>query len=596
MADPKAKFFSIKWKLSLAFIALTLGIVAIYIMIAKTTFESDKISYIFETQQRQVNQTAQELKGQVVQLIFDSRSILSGYDFANHQLAGMSQKLFSHHDSLVGIQVLNPKTNSVLAQLEKTQGVFGKLQGMESRLPASIDLDLFHVSEKLFAVQIPDVTATGEAIVMRVLFTVKDLFRDVFDGQELMLTAGSQILLSSSSLTLERDLVRDYLNERKNDQSEMTQIKAIGGSRYLISAASVGAAKMNVFSFISEDVALKATRTLYQRSLMFLVFSFFATVVISMILSLSLTQNLGELSKVAERFGKGDFTVSPGFESRDEIGLLANAFKRMMVEIQQLLTVRVEKVRMEQELKTARTVQDNLFPRESSFKAGQLKLSGHYSTTTECGGDWWYYFQRDRYLYVACADATGHGTPAALITAAIRSAFSHVELNEMSLSEIANCCDEAVFQCSRNALYMTALIMRLNVSTGEGAFINSSHEPPMIFEFDMAKNEITIEDVVTAPGPRLGERNKIWTEHPIHVKSGQRLFIYTDGLSSPLNPEGREFVGRKQKKALLAAAKKIDQKEFMDSVLVSMADFAQGTDFPDDVTFVTIDHNYHTGL
>jgi sigma-B regulation protein RsbU (phosphoserine phosphatase) len=593
---PKEKFFSIKWKLSLAFIALTLGIVAIYIFIAKTTFESDKISYIFETQQRQVNQSAQELKGQVVQLIFDSRSILSGYDFGQHKLADMSQKLFLHHESLLGIQVVQTKTNEVLAQLEKTAGAFAQLPPVESRLPASAELDLRHLEEKIFIAQIPDVSATGEAIVMRVLFKVKDLFKDVFEGQELLLAEGSRIVMSSNSNGIEKDLVREYLGERRGDQTEMTQIKRIGASDYLISAASVGTGKMSVYSFISEDIALKATRTLYQRSLMFLIFSFFATVVISMVLSLSLTQNLGELSKMAEQFGKGDFSVTPGFSSRDETGLLAKAFKRMVVEIQQLLTERVHKVRMEEELKTARTVQENLFPREASFRAGNLSLTGLYSTTSECGGDWWYYFQRDRYLYLACADATGHGTPAALVTAAIRSTFSHIELNEMSLPEIANACDEAVYQCSRNALYMTAVFMRINVNTGEGSFINSSHEPPMIFEYDMAKSQITIEDVVTPPGPRLGERNRKWIEHPINVKSGQRLFVYTDGLSSPLNAEGREFTGRRQKKALIAAASQVDQTEFMNSILASMAEFSQGSSFPDDVTFVTIDHNYHTGL
>jgi phosphoserine phosphatase RsbU/P len=595
-AGSNEKFFSIKWKLSLAFIALTLGIVAIYIFIAKSTFESDKISYIFETQQRQVNQSAADLKGQVVQLIFDSRSILSGYDFANRKLADMSQKLFSHHESLIGIQVVSVKTNEILAQLEKTQGAFAQLPAAESRLPASADLDLRHIEEKIFVAQISDVSSVGEAIVMRVVFKVKDLFKDVFEGQELLLADGPRIVMASNTMGIEKDLVREYLGERKGDQSELTQIKKIGSGQYLISSAAVGTGKMSVFSFISEDVALKATRTLYERSLMFLIFSFFATVVISMVLSMSLTQNLGELSRMAEQFGKGDFSASPGFTSRDETGRLATAFKRMVIEIQQLLTDRVQKVRMEEELKTARTVQENLFPQESTAQAGNLKLAGLYSTTSECGGDWWYYFQRDRYLYLACADATGHGTPAALITAAIRSAFSHVELNEMTLPEIANACDEAVYQCSRHALYMTALIMRINVNTGEGSFINSSHEPPMVFEFDMAKNEMTVEDIVTPPGPRLGERNREWKEHPIHVKSGQRLFVYTDGLSSPLNAEGREFVGRKQKKALLAAAQKIDQTEFMNTIIASMTEFSQGSQFPDDVTFVTIDHNYHTGL
>lgn len=594
-AESHGKFFSIKWKLSIAFVLLTIGIVAIYIVIAKRTFESDKISYIFETQQRQVSQSVETIKEQVLHEVFDARSILSGYDLNTKKLAEMSQRLFAHHRSLLAIALIENDSGQVLAQVEKETGTLALLGASGTRAPAS-DLTFFHLKDRIFGAEIPDVASNGARIVLRVVFQLQDLFKDTFEGQDMLLAKGSEILASANSGGIDLKKLKGFLEERKTFQADLTQIKTIEGAKYLVSGASVGPSGLHVFSLISEDLALQATRTLYERSLMFLVFSFFATVVISMALSMRLTTNLFDLSRVAERFGKGDFSASPGFVSNDEIGLLARAFKKMIAEIQSLLTERVDKVRMEQELKTARTVQENLFPRESEIQIGNLKLAGLYSTTTECGGDWWYYFQRDRYLYVACADATGHGTPAALITAAIRSAFSHVELNEMSLSEIVNCCDEAVFQCSKNAIYMTAVFMRINVNTGEAAFINASHEPPMLFEYDLPSQQIGVEEIFAEPGPRLGERNKKWTEHSFRIKSGQRLFVYTDGLSSARDAQGREFDGRRQKKALLQAANETDPKKFMDRVVAAMNQYSEGRPFPDDVTFITIDHNYHVGL
>ncbi len=590
------RFISIKWKLSLAFIMLTIGIVAIYIVIAKNTFESDKVSYVFETQQRQVNQSAMDLKVQIQRLVFDARSILAGYDFNTHQLAPMSEKLFKHHEILTGIQLINKNTSNIMAQVEKSRGQFAKIGPQSARGPAaSGGVDLRHLGGTEFLAQVPDVTSAGEALILKVLFQLPSIFSESIDDQALMLTAGSEILVSTEKSGIAQETVTEFLRNRKGDVSELTEVAQLGGARYLISTASIGVGGMSILSFVSEDAALTATRTLYQRSLMFLFFSFFATVVISMTLSSSLTQNLFDLSKVAERFGKGDFSVSPSFESRDEIGLLARAFKRMMFEIQQLLTDRVEKVRMEQELKTARTVQDSLFPAESNFEAGNLKLTGLYSTTTECGGDWWYYYQKDRYLYLVIADATGHGTPAALITAAIRSAFSHIELNDLSLMDIASACDEAVFQCSKGHIYMTAIFMRINVNTGEGTFINSSHEPPWIFEWDLEKSKIKSEQIVVKPDPRLGERAKKWVEHPIQVQSGQRLFLYTDGLSSPVNPEGNDFQGRRQKRAVEKAAGNFDRQKFFDEVIAAMNEHSQGAPFPDDVTFIVIDHHFHVG-
>ena len=66
----------------------------------------------------------------------------------------------------------------------------------------------------------------------------------------------------------------------------------------------------------------------------------------------------------------------------------------MTVEIKRLLKETAEKARMESELLTAHTVQETLFP-PSHFKNDILEIMGFYQPASECGGDWWFYNQKE---------------------------------------------------------------------------------------------------------------------------------------------------------------------------------------------------------
>ena len=70
---------------------------------------------------------------------------------------------------------------------------------------------------------------------------------------------------------------------------------------------------------------------------------------------------------------------------------------------------------MEQELATARMVQESFFPKVVTKRLGIPSL---FKPSTECGGDWWGHFSSDdQHEYIVIADATGHGVGAALVTA-----------------------------------------------------------------------------------------------------------------------------------------------------------------------------------
>jgi len=210
-----------------------------------------------------------------------------------------------------------------------------------------------------------------------------------------------------------------------------------------------------------------------------------------------------------------------------------------------------------------------------------------FLTSKECGGDWWYYFGRGNYFYVLIADATGHGTPAALITCAARALFSQLERSQATLEEMAQAWDLCVAECSNQQVMMTGILMEINKENGAVRTVNASHELPILIS-----NETAIcEPVLLPKSPRLGEvKNVMCKTHEFQLNPGDRLVIYTDGLVSIINSEGKEIGEKRVLRSLTKiAAESANVLELSQNFYGIFERHRGQTPLPDDVTLVVLE-------
>lgn len=581
------KFFSIKWKLSLALVAIGLGLVGMYVLIAKDTFESDKISYVFENQETQVEAMAKDFDQQIERHLFVGRTILSTYDFKTKTLNLMGQRLFGEQKSFQGIDLRDAKNGDSLFQVEKNPGQLAK-----EPLPAEGVLkdgtpQVRHLKNHQFLISTQERGEDG-LLVLRVLVEMQPAFPLAQSSQAFFLADARKILMSAGNIEDLGRVAQEMVSEISGDRADHAMMKNFEGQKYLISSSSTKLGDFHLASLASEKDVLSALRVLWRRSIIFLVFSTFATILISYFLSTGLTANLAALSAAAIRIGQGNFSSPPTVKSQDEIGVLALAFRKMATEIGRLLLETKDKARMEEELKTARLVQESLFPAVPDVTMETLSMSGLYVTSTECGGDWWYYFRRGDELYVVVADATGHGTPAALITAAARSLFSKLEHSNESLLEIAKDWDHATASSSGKKVYMTAFLLKINVKTGAGTFVNACHEPPILMSAEGTGEYLAIEK-----GSTLGEgATDRCVEQPLELKPGERLILFTDGMFAVENKEGKTYSDLRFLKAVQKLAAKSPKAQELASAIHEMIEnHRQGVIYPDDVTLVVIERH-----
>jgi sigma-B regulation protein RsbU (phosphoserine phosphatase) len=213
-------------------------------------------------------------------------------------------------------------------------------------------------------------------------------------------------------------------------------------------------------------------------------------------------------------------------------------------------------------------------------------LASYYEPAREIGGDFFELFllrRRGRPLGVVIADVTGKGIAAALLMAFARPVI-HTAL------QAANGPAEALRRTNRilvdelhTALFITALVGRLEVRTGRMAIANAGHEPPLFVPADGGPI-VTVE----GGGRMLGMSSPLdLPETEIELAPGDRLVLYTDGVTDAMTSTGARF-GKDRMIATIEEARGGTAHDIVRALSGAVSGFCEGVVPVDDVTIVAV--------
>jgi len=202
-----------------------------------------------------------------------------------------------------------------------------------------------------------------------------------------------------------------------------------------------------------------------------------------------------------------------------------------------------------------------------------------------------------RRIGVLLADASGHSTTDAVLTAMLHQAFLTGVLYELEMhghvtAKLFEILNTRFHQSSSVTKFLTMIYGEIS-ERGIFRFISAGHPPPMIFsaEFDcfvridparlrtffpvgMFPNEAGVEERM-APRPRVSKKK--YTVNEVNLMApGDLLFLFTDGLGDHA-AAGQSYVpGRFE--ATVRASKHLSAREIVASVHADMVRFAPLTD------------------
>lgn len=384
----------------------------------------------------------------------------------------------------------------------------------------------------------------------------------------------------------------NFISQPENSKSSVhtwNSTKTLSSSSpWLIANIAVGIGNLSVVAFVPKGAALATVKLLAVKSTLFLILLIGFAALVSVLSAHQLTAALKKLFEATRNVAQGNFDIAIPVESEDEVGGLTRGFNQMTQEIKRLLLETAEKTRMESELQTAKTVQSTLFP-EMRFTSGPIIIEGFYEPASECGGDWWYYNKVGTKTYLWIGDATGHGVPAALVTSAARSAARILEeLPDIPLDQAMSLLNKAINGTSRGKVNMTFFLGAFDEETGILKYCNASHDPPFYIPFkdeDLKKSDIL--PLMDAAGPRLGESpDSTYSMAEISFHPGDRLVLYTDGVTELRNSEGNLWGERKFIRSLLDTFNQGSSVEAaMQNLAVNIKEYRDQAILEDDVTY-----------
>jgi phosphoserine phosphatase RsbU/P len=204
--------------------------------------------------------------------------------------------------------------------------------------------------------------------------------------------------------------------------------------------------------------------------------------------------------------------------------------------------------------RTARSLQESLLPSRLPDVPG-VELATLYQPAdrAEVTGDFYDVFPIDGAWALVIGDVSGKGAEAAAVTALARNAIRTAFLDSSSPAAALATLNRAMFVGLDNELpahHCTAAVGVLRpVSEGFTLTLASAgHPPPLLARPGQAPVELDI-----AGGPPVGWHTEPrFFESEQHLRAGDALVLYTDGLSEARTPHG--FFGSRGISAALQAA------------------------------------------
>jgi sigma-B regulation protein RsbU (phosphoserine phosphatase) len=347
-------------------------------------------------------------------------------------------------------------------------------------------------------------------------------------------------------------------------------------------------------AILPQEQAFAVTKYLIHKSIFYGIFILGAAMLLSVLLARPLTAQLETLFGMTQEIAQGNFKQRVRIKGHDEVGALSDSVNDMADRIVVFMEEMKEKARLENEVHVAQLVQSSFFP-ETSHSDGHLSTHGHFEPATECGGDWWGYFDQSDWRVFFIADATGHGVPAALLTATInccKSSLGFIMESRPNIleepNEILRYMNQAVCGAGKE-IQVTCFVASFNKKTRDFIFSNSSQTPPLLFNSE--KSELTKDDfrpLIEANGPRLGQRlDSRFEAHALKLETHDTIFFYTDGLTEAENTEGNAFGQRRLIKSL-AQHGKGSSVSTIEGVIKDFKTFTSEKPLNDDLTAVSM--------
>ncbi len=333
-----------------------------------------------------------------------------------------------------------------------------------------------------------------------------------------------------------------------------------------------------------------------------LVFFALAIVVIVVIVMIAtrvqsrrLTDPIRTLTQGAQTIGAGNLDYEIDVNTGDELEILGDTINHMTVSLKEYMTnleaITADRERIAAELGVAATIQTSMLP--CIFPAfperEEFNIFADMHPAKKVGGDFYDFFLTDPdHLWVVIADVSGKGVPAALFMVIAKTLIKNQAGSCGDPGEVLGVVNNQLCENNDAAMFVTCFVGVLDIPTGKFTFANAGHNAPLLYRAGGAYDWLKVK-----PGFVLaGLDNMQFISEELTMHRGDRLYLYTDGVTEALNP-AEELYGEDR---LLETMNREDVKKqpiekVVEAVQEDIHVYADGAEQADDITMLLLEIN-----
>ena len=235
----------------------------------------------------------------------------------------------------------------------------------------------------------------------------------------------------------------------------------------------------------------------------------------------------------------------------------------------------------EQEISEARSIQQGLLPKEIPQLPG-YEIASAWQSARDVGGDYFDVLPLDADVLGLCiADVAGKGFSAALLMSNLQAAVRGLAAPSLPPDELCLRLNALLHRNMEGDRFVTFFYAHLDGAARRLSYANAGHNPPIVLHRDGSHHRLK------EGGGVLGVfSDQTFASGIIHLQPGDRLILFTDGVTEASNTREEEF-GEQRLLELLQANRTSTPAEIKNKILNALADFNR-SEWHDDVTLLIL--------
>ena len=293
--------------------------------------------------------------------------------------------------------------------------------------------------------------------------------------------------------------------------------------------------------------------------------------------------NLKKINDTLGQITEGNLNVTVDVRSNEEFSSLSDDINTTVATLKQYIAEAA--ARIDKELEYAKQIQLSALP--TNFPAGEeYSIYAEMIAAKEVGGDFYdFYKLNDTTVAILAADVSGKGIPAAMFMMTAKTIIKDLAERGLAVNEIFTKANEKLCENNESSMFVTAWMGIIDITTGNMQFANAGHNPPLLKRADGS-----FAYLKTRAGFVLAGMEGIrYRAGELTLCPGDRLFLYTDGVTEAINTEN-ELYGEDRLQAFMNRNEAMEATALLPALKTDIDAFVGEAPQFDDITMLIFDY------